>query len=443
MILGECSPLQEEYGGSWHCFPPIENLLLPTNDGTTCILGCYETDIQGISCVEGEWTSGNPGDVVCNLCPPLEQVMDASLSCSDNYIGENTTCQYRCDSEEMFFTGEWNYVCSHGEWIGHNSSFSCHPRSNTESLLVIGGLLPDLWPEFISGVDQYSGSSLENDTVPSLPSGTAYLTAAAIGSLGVSCFGDMHCSEDCPQTECLTYNQDHVWFNPRELIGYIPPQVIHRENAFALAFGEKVWIIGGKHYNQTEISVNTVEIFDPSCLAEDCINWNSGPEIPEPLYDTCAVAYEDDIYVFGGHGAGVWPLKTVIKFNSSIQEWTYLEDMPVDRYGHGCAVYQDKIYISGGYSSDGRLGQVDVFDPKTGSWIRAGDLNIARNNHQMVVVNNQLTVVGGYGAPQSEYWAPKDVDSIEEYHLDIDRWIIRDISLSLPRRSFGAAVVQN
>ena len=84
-----------------------------------------------------------------------------------------------------------------------------------------------------------------------------------------------------------------------------------------------------------------------------------------------------------------------------------------------------------------------MYNPSTRSWSRAGDLVIPRNNHQMVVVNNQLTVVGGYGAPEAEYWAPKDVESIEEYHLDIDQWVQRDIKLSIPRRSFGVALIKN
>merc|ERR1711936_1010374 len=303
-----------------------------------------------------------------------------------------------------------------------------------------------LWPDFIFGVDQLTGTAVFNNTIPPLPAGTAYLTAAGVGRVAVSCYGDLHCSGQCRPTECLVYTQDQGWVNPRDLAGYTPPQLEYREEAFALALNDKIWVIGGKHPNQSDIVVNTVEIFDPHCstaTTHSCVDWDTGPELLEPVYDTCAVEYHGDVYVFGGHGEGVWPLSKVMKMNASRSTWTYLADMPVDRYGHGCAVYEDNIYISGGYSSNGRLSRVDVFDPSTESWSQIGDMNFQRNNHHMAVVNSQLTVVGGYGALASEYWAPRDLDTIEEYHPDIDRWVGRELHLSLPRRSFGAAVVGN
>ena len=143
----------------------------------------------------------------------------------------------------------------------------------------------------------------------------------------------------------------------------------------------------------------------------------------------------------GGQGGGVWPLDSILHMQGDT--WTNVGGMPVGRYGHGCATYLDRVYVSGGYSDDGRLGRVDVFNPGTKHWTMVGDMVIQRNYHQMLVVNNILTVVGGYGAPKEEYWAPKDVDTIEEYHPDIDRWVLHDIRISLPRRSFGVALIQS
>ena len=114
----------------------------------------------------------------------------------------------------------------------------------------------------------------------------------------------------------------------------------------------------------------------------------------------------------------------------------------MDRYGHGCAQYGGELYISGGYSwTEERLGRLDVFSPDTAQWRQLAGLAVPRNNHRMVVLNNILTVVGGYGAPVSEYWAPQDLDTFEEYHPDTDQWILRETKLSVPRRSFGAAII--
>ena len=104
-------------------------------------------------------------------------------------------------------------------------------------------------------------------------------------------------------------------------------------------------------------------------------------------------------------------------------------------------MYKSKIYISGGYGDDDRLGRVDILDPIHFAWSKAADLNIQRNNHRMLVIGGHLTAFGGYGAAPDNYWAPEDLDTIEEYHDDIDNWVTRDIRLSLARRSFGVATV--
>ena len=92
-----------------------------------------------------------------------------------------------------------------------------------------------------------------------------------------------------------------------------------------------------------------------------------------------------------------------------------------------------ELYISYSYT-EGRLARLHIISPETAAW-RLG----ARNNHRMAALNGILTVVGGYGGRE----APGDLATIEEYHEDIQEWVVRNISLSLPRRSFGAALILN
>ena len=290
-------------------------------------------------------------------------------------------------------------------------------------------------------MDLYTGDYLDNTTVSAMPSGRAYLTAAGVAQTAVSCFGSQHCTECCEESECVVYSDEGGWSNPRHLPGYNPPQVLYREYSCGVVVGEKVWIVGGLHANQSLISVSSVEIFDPFCTNTNCDYWVEGPDLPQPLHSTCGVHHEGDLYVLGGKGEGVWPLDNILQLQDNI--WTNVGSLPVGRYGHGCATFQGKIFVSGGYSGDGRLGRVDVYNTDTRVWDRAGELVIQRNYHQMVLVNNQLTVLGGYGAPLAEYWAPRDVASIEEYHPDIDRWVLHNLTLSSPRRSFGVAIITN
>ena len=124
---GDCPPLRSHYGGSWHCFPPVTSLELPVADQTICVLGCDQEDVAGLTCQTGDWSPGSPGDTVCQYCPPLPQVEQADLVCSSEYIRHNTSCQYQCQSDQLYFTGDWSRTCQQdGSWSGGEAQFSCH-----------------------------------------------------------------------------------------------------------------------------------------------------------------------------------------------------------------------------------------------------------------------------------------------------------------------------
>ena len=133
----ECDSLGGDYGGEWHCWPPVQNLLAPVEDGTMCVLACYHTDVEAVLCSAGTWSPHPPGEAVCHLCPPLTVPDHAVMSCSEQYIGPNTTCSLECDSEELTFTGEWEYSCGEdGAWRGEDITFSCHARGTQDTVPV-------------------------------------------------------------------------------------------------------------------------------------------------------------------------------------------------------------------------------------------------------------------------------------------------------------------
>ena len=141
-------------------------------DQTVCVLQCYQQEVAGLTCQTGEWQPGSPGETVCNFCPPLPQVEEAELTCSSEFLRPNSSCQYRCQSEELYFTGEWRRTCQQdGTWSGGEDQFACHQRAGEQSLLVLGGLFPPIWPDFVSEVDLFNGSLTLNSSVPPLPAG--------------------------------------------------------------------------------------------------------------------------------------------------------------------------------------------------------------------------------------------------------------------------------
>ena len=82
--------------------PHVEDVLDPVEDGTMCVLACYETDIEAVICTAGAWSPHPPGEAACHLCPPLSVPSHAVMTCSEAYIGANTTCSLECESEDLY-----------------------------------------------------------------------------------------------------------------------------------------------------------------------------------------------------------------------------------------------------------------------------------------------------------------------------------------------------
>ena len=108
--------------------------------------------------------------------------------------------------------------------------------------------------------------------------------------------------------------------------------------------------------------------------------------------DSCSVQLGGAVFLSGGHGPGYpgqFVYDSLVQYEVQTESWLTLTAMPVDRYGHGCAENGGEIFVSGGYSySQDRLGRVDVFSPLTAAWRQLADLNVPRNNHRMVFLNN-------------------------------------------------------
>ena len=430
--------------------PPVEDVLDPVEDGTMCVLACYDTDIEAVICTPGGWSPHPPGEAACDLCPPLSVPSHAVMTCSEAYIGPNTTCSLECESEDLVFTGEWEYSCGEdGVWRGRGEdiTFSCQARRTEEVVLVVGGLLDYDSTEFTDIVDEMTGVMVTNTSAPPLPSGGAgYLTATGLGSLAVACFGSVSCSDKCEASECLIWDNDATdWFNPKEDARYLPPVIQKRTKADSVMLDNRVWILGGRHENYSMIIRSTVEIFNPFCVGEsDCLYWTQGPEMPTPSHSICTVAYQGDLYLTGGYTDAYRPPYSsyqLVKYDSDSGSWTELPDMPGERYGHGCSVMQGELYISGGesyydYEAPSRL---DIMDLVSLEWRRGGNLVAPRFSHRMVSLNGILTVIGGAGRGEHEN---KELDTIEEYHPDIGRWKTRSIKLTQQKRFFGTAIIQ-
>ncbi|OQR71222.1 influenza virus NS1A-binding proteinA-like [Tropilaelaps mercedesae] len=105
--------------------------------------------------------------------------------------------------------------------------------------------------------------------------------------------------------------------------------------------------------------------------------------------------------------------------------------------GIGVCALNGRIYVIGGWTGAGQGGmtRVDVFDPKTGLWDTAADLNVGRSQAGVAVMNGCIYVMGGCKA-----WSC--TPSVEKYSPEEDRWTLCT-PMQLARRGCGAAALND
>jgi len=119
-----------------------------------------------------------------------------------------------------------------------------------------------------------------------------------------------------------------------------------------------------------------VAVYDPKTK-----KWQEIAPLPEPRSSFDAAVLGDAIYVVGGwklqgEGENHWH-KTAWKLDLSKDQpkWSPLPNPPFQRRALAVAAYDGKIYAVGGMQKEGGpTTRVDVFDPETQKWSKAGHL---------------------------------------------------------------------
>ena len=194
--------------------------------------------------------------------------------------------------------------------------------------------------------------------------------------------------------------------------------------------GGKVFVIGGDEDKFGDISIPTVEMYDP---ATD--TWERKADMPTARAGVSTVVVDGKIYAIGGgqtkkfqRGLG-WVyggkvLSTIEMYDPVADTWTQKADMPVPRGGSTCVV-DGKIYIVGGSAAtkkQGRIDNVDVYDPATDTWAAVKSMNHARGVSAVSVIDGKIYVMGGVGWPQIPNHPGPFLSSVEVFDPKNNRW---------------------
>ena len=192
----------------------------------------------------------------------------------------------------------------------------------------------------------------------------------------------------------------------------------------------KVFAIGGDVDKFGDISIPTVEMYDP-----ETDTWERKGEMPTARAGVSTVVVDGKIYAIGGgqtkkfqRGLG-WVyggklLPTIEMYDPVTDTWTQKADMPVPRGGSTCVV-DGKIYIVGGSAANkkqGRVDNVDVYDPATDTWAAVKSMNHARGVPAVSVVDGKIYVMGGVGWPQMPNHPGPFLSSVEVFDPKNNRW---------------------
>ena len=204
----------------------------------------------------------------------------------------------------------------------------------------------------------------------------------------------------------------------------------------------KIYAIGGEIEGFGNLSLSTVEMYDPKTDT-----WERKADMPTPRSGVSLSVVDGKIYAIGGmdlkrfeidviildeiRKIKQWEpkeLPTVEMYDPATDLWTQKADMPTARMTHTCVV-NGKIYAIGGSAPNHirkkkpwRLDSVEVYDPTTDTWAKANKMNHARSGPAVSVVDEKIYVMGGTGWPQIPLHPGPFLSSIEVFNPKTNQW---------------------
>jgi N-acetylneuraminic acid mutarotase len=177
------------------------------------------------------------------------------------------------------------------------------------------------------------------------------------------------------------------------------------------------------------------------------------PSMPEPASSFGAVACDGWLYLYGGHVVDTHSYDTqsvsgrFSRLNlANHQSWEPLPGGPALQ-GLNLATWHGKIYRVGGMNPHNKPDQPEdvrsvadcaCFDPANQTWTKLPDMPEPRSSHDVVVVGNQLIVIGGWtlkGDPDDAHW----LDSVVTLDLAAAKPQWKSFKQPFERRAFIAA----
>jgi len=289
--------------------------------------------------------------------------------------------------------------------------------SSGSNIYIIGGY-KNRTASFVGNIEVFNTDNYSINTLSTLITPRCYLGAVMLDS-NIYIIGGTKHPGNIPFNRNI-HSKNSGIFEKYDLrtnqITTLPEMPTPRQYMGTVAYGEKIYIIGGSHYKSFSSDhygqryfgytnypmyyynpyqkfkfLSTVEIYNIKSN-----KWEEGPPMPKAR-ECNAVLYKNKIYVIGGFNG--LPLDNFEVFDIEKNKWEIYEDAPVSMSAHSCIENNDSIIIIGDYHKQDR---VLVYVIESNKWTNI-DSNYKGSRHQSAsCINNDIYIIGGFLLPPAD-----------------------------------------
>jgi DNA-binding CsgD family transcriptional regulator/N-acetylneuraminic acid mutarotase len=142
--------------------------------------------------------------------------------------------------------------------------------------------------------------------------------------------------------------------------------------------------------------------------------WQSLTTLPEGRAGMAAVAYENQVYLFGGETEnGI--TNTSLRYDNGSNDWQSIATKPTQVRDIQAVMIGERIFIPGGWTGTSSSRSLEVYDLRTDTWETAAPLPEARSGYALTALEGRIYLFGGWDGTQV-------TDDIYVYDPLEDQW---------------------
>ena len=220
---------------------------------------------------------------------------------------------------------------------------------------------------------------------------------------------------------------------PREEPSPSPAAAPRRLRGGLVAFMLLLALVGGGLLGRALLAPRSAPVRSSQVVAgAELTRWKQQPALPVARWGMIPVTYANALYLFGGQDErGDFQDGYVLRVNRT--QWERLPPAPQPIAGGCAALLGEKIYLAGGLLPSGEAhSQLQVFDPRQGTWEMAAPLPLAVSGCALTAYEGRLYLFGGRDGKAY-------LDAALRYDPQDDRWSQLP-PLATPRAGASAVV---